>query len=493
MLDSSNAALAARYDEIPYAAVPHPLTHPDRLATVATFFGKHPPDVARCCVLEVGCSDGANLIPMAVALPDARFVGCDLSPRSIERGLLTIEALGLTNVVLVEEDIATLSPTHGSFDYIVAHGFFSWVPPHARDALFALARDRLSADGVLYVSYNALPGCRIRQIAWDILHAHVDRLDSSVARVAEARRFARMLADAGKTTLPSDEAVRAEFRTIAARSDSAICHDDLAVPNDPYYFRDFAAHAARYGLAFVAEVDLHSMSAAGVSAELRAYLSTLDPLSREQYLDFVRLRRFRQSLLQRSDAKGDLTVHPQRVATMHVSADPSLIRAAQEGKVGDLARALDPTNGERGPVRALLDALVDRAPAAMPIGELRQVAKTPARPVEAILTDAFVSSIVALHVHPPAVATMPYEKPEASPLARHQARERDEVTTLIHTRARLPDALTQRLLTLVDGTRDRAALAAAINGPAFSNDRGRAHAFVDFSLAQFARLGLLRA
>ena len=493
MLDSSNAALAARYDEIPYAAVPHPLTHPDRLATVATFFGRHPPDVARCRVLEVGCSDGANLVPMAVALPHARFVGCDLSARSIEKGRLTIEALGLANVVLVGEDIAKLSPAHGTFDYIVAHGFLSWVPPHARDALFALARERLSPDGVLYVSYNALPGCRIRQIAWDILHAHVDRIESSVARVAEARRLARMLADAGTTTLASDEAVRAEFRTIAARSDSAICHDDLAVPNDPFYFRDFVAHASRHGLAYVAEVDLHSMSGAGISAELRAYLSTLDPMSREQYLDFARLRRFRQSLLQRSDAKGDLTVHPQRVAAMHVSADPSLIRAAQEGKVGDLARALDPTNGERGPVRALLDALVDRAPAAMSIAELRAIATTPPRPLEAILTDAFVSSIVALHVHPPALATTPSERPEASPLARYQARERDEVTTLAHTRVRLADAPTRRLLTLVDGTRDRAALAAAINGPAFANDRTQAQAFVDFSLAQFARLGLLRA
>ena len=60
-------------------------------------------------------------------------------------------------------------------------------------------------------------------------------------------------------------------------------------------------------------------------------------------------------------------------------------------------------------------------------------------------------------------------------------------------RARLPDAHAQRLLTLLDGTCDRAALATAMNGPAFGHDPDKARAFVDYALDQFARLALLRA
>ena len=87
LFDSSNAALAERYDQVAYAALPHPGTHPDRLATVATFLGMRPPSVAQCRVLEVGCNDGSNLIPMALALPSAQFVGCDLSEQweTVER------------------------------------------------------------------------------------------------------------------------------------------------------------------------------------------------------------------------------------------------------------------------------------------------------------------------------------------------------------------------------------------------------------------------
>src|SRR5207237_10705778 len=114
------------------------LTHPGRLATAATFLGMHPPDVAQCRLLEVGCNDGANLIPMAMSLPSAQFVGCDLSSRAVDAGGRMIAELGLSNIALVEEDLSALSPSYGTFDYIVAHGVYSWVPASVPDALFAL-------------------------------------------------------------------------------------------------------------------------------------------------------------------------------------------------------------------------------------------------------------------------------------------------------------------------------------------------------------------
>ena len=123
----SNAALAARYDTIAYAALPHAATHPDRIASVATFLGHPAADPAHCRVLEVGCNDGSNLIPMAVTLPHASFVGCDLSSSAIGAGRATVAALGLANVILLCEDLAGLDPSLGPFDFIVAHGVYSWV------------------------------------------------------------------------------------------------------------------------------------------------------------------------------------------------------------------------------------------------------------------------------------------------------------------------------------------------------------------------------
>jgi Predicted methyltransferase regulatory domain/PKMT, C-terminal winged helix domain len=302
-----------------------------------------------------------------------------------------------------------------------------------------------------------------------------------------------MLAAGGENAYAGDAALRAELRAIAERSDSELFHDDLAVPNDPVYVGDFIAHAGRFGLRYLAEAELHTMSGAGISADARTFLSSQNPADREQYLDFLRLRRFRQSLLVRQDAQRDPASHLSRVMTMHVAADPSLLRAAAAGKIARIARDLDPAGGGGGPVRKVLDALVAQSPRALPMAELQErigpIAS--ARPLAAILTEAFVSGIVTLHVQPPQLVAEAGPKPRASPLARLEARTRDTVTNLVHTRVALPDANARQLLALLDGTRDRAALAAAMTVPALHNDRNAAARFVTHALPQFARLALL--
>jgi len=493
--DTSNPALADRYDEIAYDALPHRATHPGRLATVATIVGHAAASVERCRVLEVGCNNGANLVSMAVSLPGARFVGCDLSPLAIAEGRRAIAALGLTHVTLVAEDLAALAPAHGEFDFIVAHGVYSWVTLPVRDALFALAAERLAPNGIVYVSFNVLPGCRVRQAAWDVLHHHVDHIDDARARLDAARQLARLIAEGGTATLESDQALRAEFRAIAQRTDSELCHDDLAVPNEPVLFHSFAEHAGRHGLRFLAEAELHTMDVAGISSEAQAFLSTLDPLAREQYLDFIRLRRFRQSLLVRHDAPADTRTSAQRLRSMHVSATFELARAAAAGGIHKLARKIDPAAGGGGPVRKLLDELVARQPATLEIASLhsRFDLGSLSRPIEDVLRDASHSGIVELHAQPAALTMEPPERPVASPLARLQAHTSDRVTTLLHVPVSIADTNALKLLPLVDGTRDRAALAAAVPRLAINVEPSRAADFVDYALKKFARLGLLMA
>jgi hypothetical protein len=148
-----------------------------------------------------------------------------------------------------------------------------------------------------------------------------------------------------------------------------------------------------------------------------------------------------------------------------------------------------------GAARKLLDALLQRAPAASPVAAVRDIVGEQgfARPFDALLTEAFVAGIVTLHVHPPALAVVGGVHPVANPLARIQAETRDEVAGLLHTRVRMPDLHTRRLLTLLDGTRDRAALVAAMVGPPSGFDRDTARQFVDYALEQFGKLALLVA
>lgn len=146
------------YDEIPYSDNCFPYTHPDHLATVATFHGLTPPPVRNCRVLELGCARGGNIIPMALGLPEGRFLGIDLSSRQIAEGRSIIEKLGLQNIDLQTLGITDIGENSGLFDYIVCHGVYSWVPDQVRDKILAICSENLAPSGVAYVSYNTYPG-----------------------------------------------------------------------------------------------------------------------------------------------------------------------------------------------------------------------------------------------------------------------------------------------------------------------------------------------
>ena len=116
------------YDAIDYGGFVHPDSHPGQLAVMGFLHGLTPAPVESCRVLEIGCNEGRNLIPMACAIPGATFVGVDLAAAPITRGLERIAALGLGNIRLIEGDILDLDRSLGEFDYILAHGVYAWVP-----------------------------------------------------------------------------------------------------------------------------------------------------------------------------------------------------------------------------------------------------------------------------------------------------------------------------------------------------------------------------
>src|SRR5258708_28374425 len=97
----------------------------------------------RCRVLELGCARGGNIIPMALARPDSRFVGIDLSPRQIADALAVVRQLGLANVELRDIDILQVGKDFGTFDYILCHGVYSWVPPQVQERIMEVCRDNL--------------------------------------------------------------------------------------------------------------------------------------------------------------------------------------------------------------------------------------------------------------------------------------------------------------------------------------------------------------
>src|SRR5262245_28858455 len=116
------------YDDVPYPSLPSRRTHPAHLAAIGRLRGLAPPPVRRCRVLELGCAAGGNLLPMAADLPDSTFVGVDVSARQVEAGQRALGQLGLTNIELRRLNLLEAGDELGTFDYILCHGVYSWVP-----------------------------------------------------------------------------------------------------------------------------------------------------------------------------------------------------------------------------------------------------------------------------------------------------------------------------------------------------------------------------
>ncbi len=157
------------YDEVEYPGFAFPQTRPDRLSSVARLLGLRSERVDGSRVLELGCGDGTNLLAMAIIRPGSDFVGIDTSSRAIATAHALSSASGISNTEFHQVAVEDLQPELGRFDYIVAHGLYSWVAPSARDALLARCRELLAPNGVAYVSYNAYPGSFLHDMAHEIL------------------------------------------------------------------------------------------------------------------------------------------------------------------------------------------------------------------------------------------------------------------------------------------------------------------------------------
>jgi SAM-dependent methyltransferase len=463
------------YDEVPYTGRPYADAHPERLATMAMLHGVKPAPVEHCRVLEVACGDAANLIPMAYALPQAEFMGFDVAAQPIEAGKRLASRIGLKNLSLAHLDLTAFPADAGTFDYIIAHGLYSWIPAPVREQLLALIARHLAPRGVAFVSYNVYPGCFVRRMVWEMLRFHVEPVEEPAQRIAEAQAFARLIAEGRTVHDAYTSLMKGELARFSARDAGFLFHDDLADVNDPCYFHEFVEHAAGHRLQFLCEAELVASAYTGLTAQLRQVLDSLDPLAREQYLDFAKCRRFRQTLLCHEGVDVDRNVSAQ-------SIDGFRFLTRRHG-IAEESVPPEAPQPEEQLARALLDALDAAAPRALSADELAErLAGSDRDYVGKLCLAAAQAGAVQLHTHVPELGTSLAGRPVASAVVRAQLAHGNAVTSLRHAVVDIDDDLTRRMLPLLDGTRDRDALAESLGEPRDA---------VDARLLHLAKLALL--
>jgi len=434
------------YDDVRYSNFPYAQTHPERLATVAILHGLPAPDPFRARVLEVGCGAGGNLMAMTAATPGIQALGVDLAASAIEEGNAAIAAIGLTNLQLRQGDVRALTQGQlGEFDYIVAHGVYAWIPPDARDALLGLIASHLSPDGLAYVSYNANPGGYLRRMLRDAGLWHARGLADPLEIAAKAQELYLFLRDnrAGEGDMYG-QMIERLVPALAGGPLYRLVHDDLSEFWEPVWFADFAAHASRHGLDFVGEADLSGLRSEQMPAELEPDVWKLaggDRIAFEQYTDLLMPRVFRQSVLRRAGREIAVEPSAEQASRLYWAARPNAEPLADDGLAARAVALLERARPHALGVEALRDELGD--------GDLG-----------AALLDGFRRERLIPHAGPLHVAVEPGERPEVSRLARWQAAQGPELTSLVYQTVMMEEAAARELIGLLDGTRDRAAIRA---------------------------------
>lgn len=467
MAPPANPPTAADYDAVPYDSLPFAHCQPANLAALAALFGLHPsaPETAR--VLELGCASAGNLIPLASRFPGAQFTGIDLSARHVELASERIAAAGLTNITVRQGDLADPAVIAGTFDYIICHGVYSWVPPAVQAAIFELCARHLAPAGIAYISYNVWPGWHLRQVIRDIFQRGASAEVPLLQQVARGRALLAQLAALSSEETPYGRLLRREAGQLAAMPDSYIVGEFLSEHNAPCHFAEFVARAAAGGLAYLCETDVHVSLPHLVSPELDELLTRevgRDPAAVGAYLDLAQGRQFRQSLLVREGLAGAIKRRPEpyAIAGLNFAATLRLVADQSRGADKVLRDQAGRTITTNDPVFAqALDALGAASPETRTLDQLvgEMTGRAARDRVLASLLQAIAAGLVNITAVPLICGTAAQAKPRLWRGARADlASGQPWVTSLRHVPLRL-DPLARALLPALDGRSDHAALA----------------------------------
>ena len=292
------------YADLGYLSQPFHYASAPFIENYARLLGLSPAPAHTARILEIGSSYGGNLMSQALFYPKATFTGIEIAPTQVSVGKTYIDQLGITNLDLLEGDVNESHHHLGTYDYIIAHGFYSWVDEETKDNFLRLCKEHLAENGILYMSYNTYPGWH----KMDSVRALLEFANKDVDTLNHREKVRH-----GKTVASKLGALMLEYDTVKTqqasflqslrqtlqKQDCYVGHDHLEPVNTPVYFHQCMDHMAEHGFTYLCDCDLNLSFPDVYDEALRTKLQDLaphDPLAREQYIDFMLNTAFRKSL-----------------------------------------------------------------------------------------------------------------------------------------------------------------------------------------------------
>jgi len=397
-----------------------------------------------------------------------------------------VRELGLENVELRHLDLMDVTAELGKSDYIICHGVYSWVPERVQEKILEIAARHLTPMGVAFISFNTYPGWHMRAMIRDMMLYHAEAFSEPMTKVKQARNLLDFLARAvGAEKTPYGLLVQTEVEALRGYSDTYLYHEHLEKDNRPTYFFQFAERAGAHGLRYLGEAELRVMVPTNYPPEIASVLQVLsgDLIHLEQYMDFLRNRLFRQTLLCHANLTPNYGLRWERLRPFHFRSRAR----SQDAPLNVASTGVSTFLGLDGAVlttssslmKAALAALGDAWPCALALPELLRQARARLQAAgvttmesEAAAEAALGSTLLSVYasgtsrllevvLSPPPVVREVSQRPRTTALIRRQAGRQKHVTNQCHEMVQVND-LERAILRRLDGAHDRAALVAEL-------------------------------
>lgn len=279
------------------------------------------PDIGKAftyCELGYGQGFGANLL--AAANPHGEFRGTDFNPQHAAGARSLAAAAGLENAVWSEDSFCEfLQRDLPDFDFISLHGIYSWISAENRAAIVEFIRRRLKPGGVVYISYNALPGWAPAMPLRQLMTAHAAALGAAgmplASRLQQALQFSEELTRMNAGFFRSNPGLAQRLEKLKGQNPNYLAHEYLNRDWVPKYFSEVSTEMTAAKLTFAGSANcLDHVDAVNYPAEVAERLAKIaDPVFRETVRDYVINAQFRRDLFVRGKRTLSSTERSERL------------------------------------------------------------------------------------------------------------------------------------------------------------------------------------
>jgi len=243
------------------------------------------------------------------------------------------------------------------------------------------------------------------------------------------------------------------------------------------YFFQFIDQAVRHGLQFLGEADFFELQFHNYPPEtvkLLEKMAATNIIIKEQYLDFLKGRRFRQTLLCHAGIDVNPVPDPRPLSKMFIASRARPVAAPVDFKAGNFVEFAGQRGAKVGTdyplAKAALVHLGGIYPRPLAFSDLLNAARQlvgetdvpgsddAAETLSEILVRIYGTGLLEFYTRGPDYVMEVSECPVASPFARLQVERGLMVANLRHANVEIEDHLGRELLKLLDGTRNRRSL-----------------------------------